>query len=370
MRKILFGATLLLTLLFTTACGGIKSKTVDLIDYVDVHFDGMSTVGYVDYYVDIHQAVLDVYGKQDDEFEVNIIEIQEKKLEIEQEINNLFSSYTVNIDKTESLANGDKVTVEITIDEDSAFAFKNGEKEFTVEGLEEPKVLTEEEVKKHIVVDFIGANERGFARINNTFNDDLSNIYFDVENSGQLSNGEEAKLIVNEDEIPLINIGYKLDDDFNVTYEVKDLANYPQSVDEIKNLEDINRMIDEEMKKGFPKERTYDFESRFKIKEEVTLYRQFTDDEPSDANITNYGAYIKLYTIQRFYDKKALENDDPSSVYIYARGYTNIHLDDDGKVNITEMDAFTNSHDESYSLETVQQTYEGYGYEVVETKKK
>src|SRR5690625_529689 len=182
MRKILFGATLLLTLLFTTACGGIKSKTVDLIDYVDVHFDGMSTVGYVDYYVDIHQAVLDVYGWEADEFEENMIELQDKKPEVATEINNLFESYSIELDKADELANGDQVTVKVTVDEESSFAFNGGEKEFTVDGLEEPEVLTEEEVQKHIVVDFIGANERGFARINNTFSGDLNNISFDIEN--------------------------------------------------------------------------------------------------------------------------------------------------------------------------------------------
>lgn len=368
MRKTILRMIMFAALFFITACGGIKTKTVDLIEYVDVYFDGMSTVGHADYTVDIHQAVLDVYGWEADEFEENMIELQDKKPEVATEINNLFESYSIELDKADELANGDQVTVKVTVDEESSFAFNGGEKQFTVDGLEEPEVLTEEEVQKHIVVDFIGANERGFARINNTFSGDLNNISFDIENSGQLSNGDEAKLIINEEETPLINFGYRLDDNFNVTYEVKDLAHYPKTVDEIKNLKDINRMINEEMEKNFPNKRSFDFETRFKVKEETTLYRQFTDDEPQDADISRYGAYIKLYTIKRYFDKEAYDADDPSETYVYARGYTNIHLDENGKVNVTQMDDFTEYHDESYSLETVQQTYEGYGFEVVKTK--
>lgn len=54
-------------------------------------------------------------------------------------------------------------------------------------------------------------------------------------------------------------------------------------------------------------------------------------------------------------------------------GYRYIELNDDGKANVSKIITQRQSEDSSYSLETVQQIYEGNGYEVVkeiEKKKK
>lgn len=289
-----------------------------------------------------------------------------KKSEAAQEIVELYDSYEVEISPLEELKNDDIVTVSVTVDEDYTYAFANGEKEFTVSGLKELEVLADEEIKKHIVVDFVGANERGFSRINNTFSNEFRSLRFTVENEANLKNGDKVALVL-EDNSPLRNAGYRLDDDFNLTYEVKELREFPKTAKDIKNIKDIDRLLKEEMEKDFPTERSFDFESRYKFKEEKTLYRQFSaEDYNRDTNLENYGTYIKLYSVEEFNDKEALDNKDPRRVYTYARGYSNSYLDKDGKVNIAELKNFSERHDESYSLETVVQLYEGKGFDIVE----
>lgn len=342
-----------------------KTEQVDLIDYIDVSFSGVSTEGVADYTIDIDQAIVDVYGWELSEFDEEMDYLYVKKPEIAEEIEQLYDSYEVSFDPANDLENNDIVTVRVSVGEDYTYAFANGEKELTVSGLEELDVLTEEEVEKHIVVDFVGANERGFSRVNNTFNNEFSSVEFMIENDGNLSNGDQAKLMIGEDNT-LREMGYRLETDFDVTFEVEGLAIYPKSVKDIKNLKDVERLLEEDMEKNYPKKRNYDFETRFKYKEEATLYRQFHEDDYDRHTDTGYyGTYIKLYTIERYNDKTALDEKDPSRVYVYARGFRNLHVDEEGNVNLAELDTFYENHDESYSLDTVKQLYEGHGYELI-----
>lgn len=365
MRKLASAFILLFIVVIASACGGLKAKEVDLVDYVDVSFHGVSTGGTAEYTIDIQQAIADVHGWDIEDFDEEMDYLYVKKQDEADKINELYESYEITVEPSEGLANDDVVKVSVSVGDDYTYAFAESEKEVTVSGLEELDVLTEDEVKKHVVIDFIGANERGFARVNNTFNNEFSSVDFTVENDGQLKNGDKAKLIIGDDST-LFNLGYRLDDDFELTYEVDGLNNYPASTKDIKNIKDVNRLLEEEMNKNFPTKRNYDFETRYKVKEEATLYRQFNEDEyDQHSYIENNGSYIKLYTIEVYNDKEALDNKDAREIYVYARGYTNLYINADGNVNITELEDFSEKHDESYSLETVRQLYEGHGYEVV-----
>lgn len=359
----------ILTILTLGACSSVKS--VDLTDYIEVSFDGMDTVGYANYYVDDYEAVVDRSGFKPEDFETEMIKLVEKKPEKAEEINALFSQYNVSIDKEENLSNGDKVKVTVTVDED-AKGVKGGEKEFTVEGLEEPEELTAEDVKKHIIVDFVGANERGSARIENTFNDDLAYIDFTVENNGELTNGDEAILTINEEETSLIENGFKLAEDFNVTYEVKGLHEFAAKAEDISNIQDVKRMITEEVNKAYPKESDWNFSTVYDVNEEVALYRQFNDeDEDSYSSETEqHGSFVVLYTIKEYDNMDSKKEKDVYDEYVVMQGYRNLELDDNGKVNVSKMIEISDTQDSSYSLDTVQQIYEGNGYEVAKIKDK
>lgn len=372
MDKMKKGLLLILSVAFIvvlSACGGPKS--VNLLDYVEVSFEGMDTDGRAYYYVDEYNAVVERSGFNPEKFEEEMIKLVDKNPGKAADINALYSAYTLSIDSEENLSNGDKVIVTVTVGDD-AKGIKGGEKEFTVEGLEEPEVLTMEEVKKHVIVDFVGANERGNARIQNTLPGELSYIDFTVENDGALSNGDTAKLIIDEEYNSLIDYGYKLEEGFEATYDVKDLQYFAKTADEIANLTDIKRMIGEEVNKRYQKESDWNFDYVYDVKEEVMLYRQF-DDEDSYYDGEGHGSFVVLYSITEYNNTAAKKDKDPSQTFIAMEGYRYIELNEDGKANVSKIITQRQSEDNSYSLETVQQIYEGNGYEVVkeiEKKKK
>lgn len=62
MRKLSVAVLLLLIVVIGSACGGLKTKQVDLVDYVNLEFDGLSTEGVVYHTIDIEQAIADVHG--------------------------------------------------------------------------------------------------------------------------------------------------------------------------------------------------------------------------------------------------------------------------------------------------------------------
>lgn len=366
-KKIISIALFTLFILLFTSCG---KKTVNLTDYLEVSFEGLNTNGTVNYYVEDVQAIAEAYGIETVDFESEMMTLYEKKPETAAEINELFSSYSVTIDKEDELSNGDTITVTITVDEDIK-TLKGGEKEFTVEGLEEPEIIKSEDVKKHIIVDFIGANERGQARIENTFNNELANVPFKIEDDGKLTNGKQAKLIVDEEDTLLIDYGYKLEDDFEVTYDIEGLTEFAKDVSDIKNYKDIKQMIDEEKNKNYA-DSDWDILPHFDVKEEVVLYRQFNNEDEDEGFYTDYtethGSLVVLYTVTTYRNKTDKQEKNVDQEFIAAIGYRNLALDDKGNVNVSKMINTFDEEDSSYSLNTIKQIYEGNGYEVVNKK--
>lgn len=362
---------ILMTALFLAACGG---KSIDLKDYVEVDFEGMDSLGHAYVNLSIDEGVAEAYKLDTDNFDDSLMELMEKKPKVYEEIINLFNSYDYEIDQSSDLSNGDVVTVTLTVSgEEAEKVLKGGEVEFTVEGLEEPEELTKEELEKHIVVDFVGASGKGDARINNTFSDDLGYIDFSVENDGSLSNGDEAKLVVPEEEhASLLELGYKVADDADVTYEVSGLTEYAETAEDIDNIQDLIRMMDEEMKENF---KDSEYFNAYDIKQEKFLYRQFPEEEESyyDGS-TNNGSFMSLYTIVVYDNAEEKADKNPDHEYIYAKIYRDLAIDEDGKVNVAKIAKDYEDHDSSYSLDTVQQVYEGNGYNEsdikVEKKKK
>src|SRR5699024_5157394 len=362
---------ILMTALFLAACGG---KSIDLKDYVEVDFEGMDSLGHAYVNLSIDEGVAEAYKLDTDNFDDSLMELMEKKPKVYEEIINLFNSYDYEIDQSSDLSNGDVVTVTLTVSgEEAEKVLKGDEVECTDEGLEEPEELTKEELEKHIVVDFVGASGKGDARINNTFSDDLGYIDFSVENDGSLSNGDEAKLVVPEEEhASLLELGYKVDDDADVTYEVSGLTEYAETAEDIDNIKDMIRMMDEEMKENF---KDSEYFNAYDIKQEKFLYRQFPEEEESyyDGS-TNNGSFMSLYTIVVYDNAEEKADKNPDHEYIYAKIYRDLAIDEDGKVNVAKIAKDYEDHDSSYSLDTVQQVYEGNGYNEsdikVEKKKK
>lgn len=360
MKKLVFAIFSFVSLILITGCGSAE----DLSDYVEVSFSGVDTMGTANYEVNEEKLFKEIFDYDD--------ETDFTDDETEEEMENLGDAYKINMDKDEGLSNGDKVKVTISVDDEKTDKIKGGEKEVTVADLEEPKILTSEDVEENLVVNFNGASGKGSSQIDNTFGDSpLSELDFEVENDGELENGDQAKVVVNDDlEITLNDGGYVLEEGFNPTFEIDDLYVVAKKATDIKNLKDLKRMIDEEVKRGYKDlDPEWDWGRIYEIEQEKLMYRQFdedTDDEEGSdlmadefGSIDNNGNLIGVYSVKKYSggDDKKLEDEFTAII-----GFTDIKLDDKGNANVSEVEKISDEKDETYSLESVIQLYEGEGY--------
>lgn len=355
--KILAGLGLVL---FLVGCTSRK----DINKYVEVTFSGINSEGNAQYDVDTEKMVKDILG-YDTETKVPT----DKELE---EITDMLDSYKIKLSKTDKLSNGDKVKVTITVNEEKTKKLKSSEKTVEVKGLEEPKKLTNKDVEKNLVVNFTGASGRGIAKIDNMFDSPLDSIKFEFENEGELKNGDKAKIILSkEQKESLILDGYIPEKDFAPTFEVSGLEEVAEKASDIKNIEDIKRMIDEQVKRKY---KDLSPDSSFGIRYEITLnkmmYRQFDKEDSKDdtfyssySNTGQNGNLIGIYTIKEYSGGTESKLKDTLTAII---GYSNIILDKDKNANVADLTEINTTKDDTYSLESVLKLYEGYGYTTVE----
>lgn len=353
MKKFVLIVLAIIGIFVLSACG----KSANLTDYVNVSFTGLDSKGVASYDVDEEQLFKDLF---DYDPETDFPD-EETLMEMEK----IEDSYKVKLSKSEDLSNGDKITVTVTVDENVTKKIKGGEKEVTVEGLDEPKRLTTKDVEEHLVIDFLGASGQGVSRINNKFESPLNEIVFEIENDGTLKNDDDARIILAEgEEESLLNHGYILEDDFKPTFKVKGLDLIAEKATDIKNLKDIKRMINEEVQRSY-KDIYPDSNigTKYKIKEEAFMYRQFNNEEVDvssyyDPHHDKHGFLIGIYSIEKYSGGDG-ELRDEFTVII---GYKNIVLDENDKANVAKLELFKDRKDSTYSLETIIQLYEGDGY--------
>ncbi|NSV50741.1 lipoprotein [Enterococcus faecalis] len=338
------------SLFLLSGCGYAK----DLTEYVDVEFMGMDTQGTATYTIDTEKLNKDVF-KYDSESDF----LDEKEQE---EMSDFYNSFKIKLDKTDKLSNGDKVKVIAKVNEKKTKKIKSGEKEVVVEGLEEPQKLTSEDVEKHLVINFNGVSGRGVAQIDNTFDSPLNTITFTIENDGKLKNGDKAKIEKTKElEEALSSEGYVLDKKFAPEFEVKGLAKVAEEATDIANLEDIKRMIDEEVKRQY---KDSEYFSKYEITLNKLMYRQFAKENSDEDNgwyssSNTDGNLIGIYTIKEYSTGTDSKLRDTFTAII---GYSDIVLNDKNEVNVAEMEKISTTKDDTYSLESVIKLYEGYGY--------
>ena len=277
----------------------------------------------------------------------------------------------ISFDNSLDLSNGDTVKLLVSVDLTKVKNLTGGEKEVTVEGLDEPKWLTSEEVEKHLVVNFNGVSGRGEAQIDNTLPDELGGLPFKLVGDGEFKNGDTAKIEVSAElQDRLVQHGYLLEDSFDPRFEVKGLAEVAEKAGDIANLEDIKRMIDEETTRTY-KDWWVDKEvgTRYEIKEEKLLYRQFTREDNDSQNLfgyrstTNNGNLIKIFSIKEY---SGGTEGKLKKEYTAIIGFSDLYLDEENRVNVADLVTIKDTKDSTYSLESVIQLYEGYGYTEVE----
>lgn len=279
-------------------------------------------------------------------------------------ISNIMSDVTITLDQQTNLTNGDTITATITVPKYLEKVVEGGTIEFTVTGLEEPTIISAEDINKHLVVTFSGISGKGVAYIDNTFADPImQNINFTVENNGALINGDEVKIILDEyGQDYLLDNHYVLDTDTQVFVEVHGLQEIAATASEIANLEELKLMLNEEVLRYYQD----DSWTKYEITFHNYMYRQFpTGNSNGDFyySETNSGTFIGIYTIKQYSANQTskLENEE-TAIF----GYSDIILDADNNANIADVSLVSSWRDRSYSLEAVLKLYQGYGYQIVE----
>ncbi|TKK52274.1 hypothetical protein EY666_20595 [Enterococcus faecalis] len=200
------------------------------------------------------------------------------------------------------------------------------------------------------------------AQIDNTFDSPLNTITFTIENDGKLKNGDKAKIEKTKElEEALSSEGYVLDKKFAPEFEVKGLAKVAEEATDIANLEDIKRMIDEEVKRQY---KDSEYFSKYEITLNKLMYRQFAKENSYEDNgwyssSNTDGNLIGIYTIKEYSTGTDSKLRDTFTAII---GYSYIVLNDKNEVNVAEMEKISTTKDDTYSLESVIKLYEGYGY--------
>ena len=366
LKRVLFVLISLIGMLFLAACG----HQADVTDYVKVSFSGMDGAGRAEFSVAEDKMFEDIFDMDSDSFDKDTLK----------EMMQISDAYKTKMDKEKNLSNGDEVKVTVSVDEDTTDKLNGGEKVFTVKDLEEPKKLTSQDVEDNLDIEFAGANGRGEAiSIYNLFDSGLGAINFEVENNGKLNNGEDAKIILENDDVEddLLRYGYVLADDFQPTVKVEGLYNIAEKATDIANLKEIKKMIEKDANKQYGEGM---FE-RYKIKQEKLVYRQFgkdpaSDDDDDDDNSNKIGTndasdddgnLVGIYSVtktERVADDEGGITDEVTN-FVAIKGYSDIRLDENNKADLSNMNELFGHYDPKYSLKSTIKKFETEGYSEV-----
>ncbi|MCK0473229.1 hypothetical protein [Halalkalibacter sp. APA_J-10(15)] len=347
MRKYLvIGAVIILA-----ACG----SKAELSDYVEVYFDGYDTFGTATYEIDEDRLVNDTFELSKELFDIDLKTLNE--------IDNMLTAYSIELVHVNDLSNGDEVVVKLMVDENKTKKLTTkDELKVTVSGLDEPKQLSDEEIEKNVVVNFNGVSGKGSLMIDTTFIDDLSKLTFESSQDGEIKNGDTVVVGLTEDaKDSLPSLGYVLTGEGAVQFQASGLEEVAESPSDIANLEDIERLISEGINREY-QDSPWGF-YKYEIIKESTYYRQFKRDEDSNSiwgNSPSNGTLVSVYTIKSYGSDEKLER-----TFTAIYGFTDIILDENNKANVAEINEYSDSYDDTYSLESVEKLLEGYGYQLI-----
>src|SRR5699024_4284886 len=244
MRNIYLLITILLVMILV-ACSGDNSETnknvkevnaIDVSEFVEITYEGLNSAGIAEYTADYDAMVEKIYTD----------ELNQDNNEDEDILEQLKEDLNIYLDNMTDLSNDDEIILSIDSEHDRV---KTTEKTLVVSGLEEPKVLTTEDVEENLDVEFKGINGSGNFKVYNQFDEPLYDFHFPFEESNELNNGDEVVLEkddMNEDE--LLRIGYILDENFAPKFEVTGLTEMASTVKDINNYNEIKEEIEEKMR--------------------------------------------------------------------------------------------------------------------------
>src|SRR5699024_7477455 len=224
--------------------------------------------------------------------------------------------------------------------------------ELEVSGLQEPEFITSQELVDNIIITFSGASGKG-------------NI--EVENEGELENGGNAVVNITDDTIERLNSeGYAIEEqDRQFEIEVDGLTGYASDLSGIENLDAVKQLLQEEVDSRY-EDRSPDnsFGVIYEVEFHQNMYRQYEDTSQSGSYqyynlVQGNGNLFAIYSVDEY---SGGEDSDLEKESIVAIGFNNMELDEDQEVNLANLSDEIVIFDNSYSLDTVIQLMEGYGY--------
>ena len=176
---------------------GCGEKTVNLNECVEVEISGIDGQGKAELDIDYDKMEIMLAEAMNIDLEEDVESLEDLGTAFEgvEKIEAAEECVEFQLKSGENLKNGDKVTVEAIIDEQTAkeykikFKFKKVEKK--VSGLQEAINITQKELFEDVVVEFIGVAPEAEVQVRNTSKDKvLSEVEFSVDEYNGLDKGD------------------------------------------------------------------------------------------------------------------------------------------------------------------------------------
>lgn len=217
-RRVIFAGIAAIAVIFLALILVLThKKKIDLHDYIAVEFDGYDSFGtasvdfdYDKFYKDLKDSISERKAKKaaeemkDTLAELDLSSLSEGVASFSEHLGYLAVCDGLNweLDKDAELSNGDTVTLSFDFDNDLAkkygIKFVGKDKEFTVKGLEEVTVI---DPFKDIEVTFSGTAPNASASVTNNSDEDVvKSLYFNIEPNYNLSKGDKITVSIDIDE--------------------------------------------------------------------------------------------------------------------------------------------------------------------------
>ncbi len=309
---------------------------VDLSKYVKIEYSGYDETGNAYVYLDESKLLVDILKAQgEDVTSTNKVSFSMKAL---------MNSIELEQTNFENLTNGEKITITVKYDtllmEDNDIEFKNGTKEYTVEGLAE---LMEVDPFEDITIKLSGTSPNGYVYYNNGSDIDCVRwSSFEFDKDDELKNGDTITLRVKPDSIEYaLEKGYK----YTATskdYKVEGLDFYYESMAE----------ISQEHMKQYEDEASLKFDNSM----EWISYAEISDKKLLGTYFAKYDGYASNNIIVFVYTATLTStegNFDTTTIYVPV--YLKVGCIKDGKLDY--IYAYTDGY---ISTEQGYGSYTGY----------
>lgn len=248
MKKITLVLLIIFTMLLFTGC----TKTMDLSSPSNFELSGLNGEGNLNVNMnsDIYWNALkeDKVVTDDDYFVYeNTFDVESKTYLKVRRASNLLDSIYIFADKTEGLSNGDAVNLSLEYDQELAkelgYELVLTESTYTIEGLEEPMVLTLEDMFKNVEVRFKGISPLITADIINTHKEEpYTDLNFSIKENQVLRSGGAVEIVPTYDKDYFKSLGYVVEEGTK-TYTLGEFNRYVESFQEIPK-ETLDKLLD------------------------------------------------------------------------------------------------------------------------------